>query len=328
MRYYKIVITDPTTGNVIRSDSNPDPSSTYTSYRNGQTIPGALNIEMDLPVSVYALPMGASYIRIYGISLKEIGQAAPTLNFKNIQVFAGMQKGLPLANPALAGLIAQGQIFQALGNWVGTDMTLDLFLQPRTGSPDAPANIVINWKAGTPLSTAIAATLSAAFPGVQQSININPNLVLPGNAVGAYRSLTAFANWVKQQTKAIAPVANYRGVDIFFSGLTITVDDGTVAKPVKDILFQDLIGQPTWISAPIIQFKCPIRADLKIGDIVKMPPVVVVTTAPAASSLLNLKSAFQGTFQIQQMRHVGCYRRTDPESWVTTIDAFPTQLTA
>lgn len=326
MRYYKIVITDPATGNIIQSpNSAVDPASTYTSYVNGQTLPGALNVEFDMLVAPYATPSGGAYLRVWGISLAEISRARD-LNFKNIAVYAGMKKGLPLANPALSGLIVQGQIFQAFGNWIGTDMTLDLILQPAVGTPVAPANIVINWRAGTPLAQAITQTLGTAFPSLALEVDINAKLVLPNNEIGFWPTLEQFAAWVKQRTAAIAPVAGYQGVDISISGTALVVDDGTAQTTPKEIAYQDLIGQPTWIDSPLIQFKCPVRNDIRIGDLVKMPPSLVVNTSAAASSQINLKSAFEGIFQVAQVRQVGNYRQTAAEAWCTTVDAFPTQL--
>lgn len=324
-RFYRIVITDPATGKVVQTASSAEPTSTYSSFANGQTIAGALNIELDCPTTVYANPIGAAYVRIWGISVAEISRAND-LSFKNIAIYAGMSKGLPLANPAQAGLIVQGQIFQALGNWVGTDMTLDLILQPSTGATDAPANIVINWKAGAQLAQALGQTLATAFPSITAQINVSPNLVLPNDEVGFYQSLNQFGQWLKQKTAAIAPVAGYAGVDLYINGAVIVADDGTVAKAPKSILFQDLIGQPTWIDSPTIQFKCPIRADISVGDVVTMPPSLVTTTSAVASSLINLKTTFQGTFTIQQIRHVGNYRQPVAEAWATTFDAFPNTL--
>lgn len=326
MRYYKIVITDPATGNVIQSpNSAVDPASTYTSYVNGQTLPGALNVEFDMLVAPYATPSGGAYVSVWGISLAEISRAKD-LNFKNIAVYAGMQKGLPLANPALSGLIVQGQILQAFGKWLGTSMTLDLILAPTIGTPLAPANIVLNWRAGTSLAQAITQTLSTAFPSLALKVSISANLVLPNDEVGFWPTLEQFAAWLKLRTIAMAPVAGYQGVDISISGLSLVVDDGTAQKTPKNIAYQDLIGQPTWIDSPLIQFKCPLRADLSIGDLVKMPPSLVVTTAASASSLLNLNNAFEGTFQVSQVRQVGNYRQPAAEAWCTTVDAFPTQL--
>lgn len=333
MRYYSIQITDPTSGALItRPSSPPGSGATYSSLVNGFTLPGALNVELDIPVVPYATPAGTAIVRIWGVSLAEISQASdfgatPSgTPGKNISVFAGMQKGLPLANPAQAGLIVQGQIFQSFGNWIGKDMTLDLILYPNTGGPDDPKNITVDWKAGTQLSQAIDNTLATAFPNLKRSIKISPNLVLAHDEPGFYRSLVEFAQYVKEVSTDVKVSTNYPGVDITINQDTILVYDGTSPTSPKQIAFQDLIGQPTWIESPNIQFKTVMRADLAIGDFVQLPPAIVTTTSAAASSLLNLKAAFQGVFMIVGIHHFGNFRQPDADSWVTVFTAVPKQV--
>ena len=130
---------------------------------NGQTLPGALNIEFDLPVYSFDAFEGQQFIRVWGVGLQMLGQAA-NLNGQNFQLYAGMQKGLPLANPAQAGLIAQGQVFQAFGNWEGVNQTLDLIINPGLAGPGQTQNIAWNWTANTSLSGALSTTLNQAFP--------------------------------------------------------------------------------------------------------------------------------------------------------------------
>ncbi len=330
MRYYAIKITDPD-GNLITTPSSVAGTGyTYTSFVNNQSIPGALQIELDVPLKAYATPMKGALVRIWGISLAEIS-AATQLNPKktgdtvatfSIAIYAGMQRGLPLANPAQAGLIAQGSIFQAFGNWIGTDMTLDIILAPDFGTNAAPKNISFNWKAGTPMAEAIATTLSTAFPGVDQNINISSSLVLNHDEPGFYKTLEQFAFYVKQRSASIIG-GDYAGVNIFLSDSVFEVDDQTTEKTPKQIAFQDLIGQPTWIEGPIIQFKCVMRGDISIGDYVQMPAAVVTTTTSAPSSLVNLKSAFEGAFYVNEIRHVGSFRQPDAASWITTFNAAP-----
>lgn len=313
MRYYSIQI------------SNSDGSSfrTYTSFANGKNIPGALNVYLDIPVVPFHQPMGASLIRIWGISLQEIGQASD-LNNKLVKVFGGFQKGLPLANPAQAGLLVQGMIFQAFGNWVGKEQTLDLILQPATGTIEAPKNIVLNWKKGSTLASTLAPTLSTAFPGFKQDIQISSKLVLPNDEPGFYQTLTQFAQYINGVSKNIIKDDTYQGVSILLKEDTVTVYDGTTQTTPRQIQFQDLIGQPTWIESPLIQFKTAMRADLDIGDFVLMPKNAIATTTEASQSQYRSKSAFQGTFQLNQVRHVGDFRQGDAASWVTVFNAFPT----
>lgn len=323
MRYYDIKITKAGGGQPI----------TYTSFVNGQTNLNALNVVLDIPVIGQATPMGAAYVQIWGIPLSDISQAN---NLKNatIEIRGGMQKGLPLANPAQAGLLVKGFIQQAYGNWINTDQTLDLIILPGPGpatatAQPAPKNIVLNWTAGTPLGTALTSTLQTAFPGLKQNINISPNLVLAHDEPGFYGNLNQLAAYVKRISQSIIG-GTYPGADMLIQQDQIVVYDGTPAasgakQPTK-IAYQDLIGQPTWIEAPAIQYKCVMRADMQVGDECTLPPTVVTNTQQAASSLVNQSANFQGTFQVSQLRHIGNFRQPDAASWVSVITAFPTSV--
>jgi hypothetical protein len=312
MRYYRIAITNASSGAPVR---------TYTSFANGKTIPGALNIELDIPVTPYAQPMGSAMVRVWGISLQDIGQASD-LNNQVIEVYGGMQKGLPLAKPSQNGLIVRGQIFQAFGNWIGVDQTLDLIIATATGTEIKPKNIVLNWKAGTTMATAIRTTLSTAFPDYKPpTINIDPKLVLPADEVGFYENITQFAKTVKVISQQIIGGNDYAGVDITPSENSFTVLDGSTQTKPRAIAFEDMIGQPTWVNPRGIQFKCVMRADLKVNDYVKMPPSLVVSGAATVNPRVSAKSIFQGVFRIVQIRHVGNFRAPDAAAWITTIDA-------
>ena len=47
-----------------------------------------------------------------------------------------------------------------------------------------------------------------------------------------------------------------------------------------------------------------------------------MATAAAASPFRNT-SVFQGTFQLEMVRHVGNFRQPDAQSWITTFNAHP-----
>lgn len=319
MRYYAIVI-----------DGQVKYSSLASGGISGDTSnPGALNVEMDIPVVPFATPMGGAKVVVWGIGLADIGQAANLVG-KDIQIFGGMAKGLPLANPAQAGLLAQGFIFQPFGNWIGTEQTLDLIIMPGagpngTGTAAGPRNIVLNWKKGTTLAAALKTTLSTAFQGFQQSINISDNLVRQADDVGYFQTVQQLALYVRQASKSIVKDEKYAGVDLVLVGKTFTAYDGTAAQSgtVKQIAFQDLIGQPTWIEAPLIQWKTAMRADIAVGDTVKLPPSQITNTQQAQSSLVNQQLNFQGNFTVSLVRHLGNFRQPDAASWVTVFEGYP-----
>jgi hypothetical protein len=336
MRYYTIVITNSAGKLITTPSSVPGSGATYTSAIGpNTTLPGALQVELDIPLAAYATPMGAALIRVWGISLQEIAQgtqlnpqykADGTTVYFDIKVYGGMRKGLPLANPSQAGLLVQGSIQQAFGNWINEEQTLDLIIMPSFGSNTQPKNIVFNWPANTSMADAISSTLQNAFPQYGAPvINISSKLVLNGPQVGFYNTVEQFASMVKSLSAPIIG-GTYGGVDIFFKNGKFIVSDNTVALTPKQIQFQDLIGQPTWISGPTIQFKCPIRADISIGSYVTMPQkgaIVGTGEATPSTALINLNTAFKGTFYVNQIRHVGNFRQPDAASWVTTFNASP-----
>lgn len=336
MRYYNIILTDQNDKLIQTASSVPGSNATYTSFANNRTLGGALQIELDIPLRAYGTPMKGSMVRVWGITQAEISKSTqwnPKFNvdgstsFTNIQVFGGMKPGLPLATAASAanqaGLLVGGSILKAWGNWVGNSMSVDMIIAPSLGSNAKPANIVVDWTAGTKMSDALNVTLSNAFKQYgKPSININPNLVLGYNEQSKYPSIEPFAKFVLQKSQSILG-GNYPGVNIWFNNGTLLVTDQTTPTPAKKILFQDMIGQPTWIENNNMQFKCMMRADIAIGDTIQMPAAIVTTTSAASTSQLNLKSTFEGTFYISEMRHVGNFRQADAESWVTTFNGAP-----
>ena len=52
MRYYDVQISDPATGSIVKRFTSIDQAS-------GSTLPGALNIEIDVPIYTYDVPAGA-----------------------------------------------------------------------------------------------------------------------------------------------------------------------------------------------------------------------------------------------------------------------------
>jgi hypothetical protein len=337
VRYYSIIISDTATTDILVPNLNGKPGfsrvsrlsglSTYTSLIGqnpsafGSTFAGAQNIEFDIPVAALNTPVGGAYVRVWGISLQEIAQAN-NLNNLSIKIYGGMAKGLPLANPSQSGLLLEGSIQQAFGNWQDVNMTLDMVINASYGTATQPANIILNWKKGQQFSSAIDSALAIAFPQYKRNININTNLVLTEDAEpGYFQTVSQFAQYVKQKSQSILG-ADYQGVDILLTQNTFNVYDGSTQTNPKQILFTDLIGQPTWINPGQIHVETVLRADLNVGDYVKLPRTPLITTAGALSQYAQIKqgSAFQGTFMIDYIRHVGNYRQPTGTSWITTFD--------
>jgi hypothetical protein len=324
VRYYDIQIFQPNSKTIFKE---------YTSYPKVGTAnvvdPGALNVVLDAYVQPFAVPSQLAVVQVWGIPIADLASAS---NFTGctINVYAGFQKGLPLNNPAQAGLILTGTVYQSFGNWQGTDMTLDFVVVTNGAIAEQNSNIVLNWTAGTTLATALKTTLTAAFPTMKQNINVNPNLVLAHDEVGFYPSLPSFCQALKPLTQQAIGGTTYPGVDIVLTPSGITVFDGSTAATPIQIAFQDLIGQATWIQPNTMQFVCPMRADLQVGDYIKMPqgllgvPGAVVTTT-ASQPQARQKSIFNGSFFINSVHHMGNYRQPDGLSWVTVFEASATQ---
>jgi hypothetical protein len=257
VRYYRIEITDP---------ANPGPAQVYTSWVNGKNDPGALNVQFNISTMAFEFLRNTAVLQIQGIPIKSISQAN-NLNNKNIKISGGFQKGLPLANPTQNGVLINGYIAQAFGNWLGNDMTLDLILKPGSspttpastqpataqssaivaeplppplGSMTQPINGNFSWPTGVQLSVAIREFLKNAFPKYPEpKIEINPNLVLAYSVNGVYDTLPAFAEWVNDFSKKVIGI-NHKGPGPY-PGVQITilpnnaffVSDGTVPAPAQ-----------------------------------------------------------------------------------------------
>lgn len=337
MRYYDIVITNPKTGQVVVPASLAAlgvSGSTYTSLCNGKTLTAALDVEIDAFVTNYASSSSdaGSFVGIWGISLAEIAQST-NLNRFNIEVSGGFQKGLPLATAAVgqSGLLFSGWIEQCVGNWIGTEMILSFYVRAGTSplSPSyKPLNISFNWQMGTSFSDAIKTTLQTAFPsadGYKVNVNVSGNLIYPGGTQpGVYDNMQSFADYIQSLTQPIIG-GNYSGVQITQLGKTISVSDSATPpfqKKPTTILFQDMIGQPTWINFGTIQVKCPMRTDVQVNSQIKLDPLgTLITAQPNFQSQARDKSIFQGVFDVSQVHHVGRFRSPSPDAWVTVIDA-------
>ena len=338
-RYYDLTISDPNSGLVWKPSATglgftkSPGGTTFTSYVNGKTIPNALNCEFDFPVYGYNQPQGQALIKIWGVGLAMIGQAA-NLNGQNFILRAGMQKGLPLANPLQAGIIAQGMVFQCFGNWIGTSQTIDLIVYAGAAGKQ---DIAFVWPAYIPLNISLRAALSQIKPPYTLNVdNISPNLKQASFEVGHYDSLQTFSDHVQQISEKIGkPIygANYDGVKLTIVGSTIYASDGTGTTRVVPIEFRDMIGQPTWLEPAKVSFKTVLRSDINLSDLIKFPAVIqlpyALTSAAAVTGTAtgvpaSTKSAFQGTFEVTEMHHFANFRQPDAESWNTSFVAVAT----
>ncbi len=321
MRYYDITITPP---------KSAQPVKRWTSHPNGISAPpdpGALQVEFDMFVYPQATPMGGSSVTVEGVRLDDLQQSAYFAGMY-LTVKGGMGAGLPLANPAQAGLLFAGQIYQSFGNWIGTDMQIDLVPTADTYSNDLPGNIVFSASAGLPLSGPITSCLSVAYPGIPVNISISPNIAFNHTESSAYATLSQFSRYLNSVTAGMLG-SDYPGIDIVFQGNQFFVFDGTQAASKVNVAFTDLIGQPSWITVNTLQFRTVMRADIAVGSIVNLPPGmqsqpgIVQTAQSAVPAGLKYQTSFQGEFLIRAVRHVGSYRQPDGNAWVSIFNATP-----
>lgn len=327
-RYYDIALTPAGAGQPIRR---------WSSHPNGNFNPAALDVDFDMPIAGYDTPTGAMAITIHGVAREDISQAYQFAGME-ILVKGGMQRGLPLANPFQSGTLLRGQVFQAFGNWEGTDMRLDLIVYPSRHTNDDPGNFILFWNAGQTLAEALQGTLSTVYRDMPISINIGNNLVFDYPEAHYCATLEELA----------ALVTDITG-DIFKQKVKITIQAGkifiydTTYKPNPiQLNFTDLVGQPTWLQQGVMQMKTVMRADLQVGSIITMPtvhyqgkdqifpnaPGFTTTYASAAlspnggglSSTDKNSPTFTNNFQISELRHLGSFRSPSGEDWVTVFN--------
>jgi hypothetical protein len=297
------------------------PTRTWTTHPNNTYDPAALQIEFDALVGPYGTPTGASTITVYGIALQDLTQAQQFAGM-TLELKAGMKAGLPLVNPAQAGTILKGAIFQSFGNWEGVNQTLDFVVIPGVYTLANPGNILLDWSAGEELSDALKQTFSVAYPGVPVIMNMSADLVQNHDEPHICATLDQLAQVVGDITEGIFD----NRVNIAIQAGKIVVYDNTFRPAPIQLNFNDFIGQPTWIAVNTIQVKTVSRADLQIGGLVKMPqglqnaPGFVNTTSNAFPSSIKYKSTFQDNFIVQELRQVGNFRSSDASQWSTIIN--------
>lgn len=91
--------------------------------------PSALQCQMQFEVSAADRSGSQGFLRLYGIDLSMIDQAAKLTNCP-IDIYGGFWLGLDLATWEYphAGLLYKGLIISSYGNWEGSAMTLDLVI--------------------------------------------------------------------------------------------------------------------------------------------------------------------------------------------------------
>lgn len=137
MRYYAIQIAGAPSAFVPTPDGY-----TWTSHPNGVFDPGAQQIEFQIEEYNASTPTENSTLTVHGVSFQQIKQQSD-LNGLPISVWGGMMPGLPIATAQSVhrGLLVQGKINRAWGNWVGTEMSIGMQITP-AGLISAPGGSI------------------------------------------------------------------------------------------------------------------------------------------------------------------------------------------
>ncbi len=314
MRAYKITVSkagDPTA--ILASYSTFNADGSYN--------PNALKVELDCPVYAYGDPAGAASVKIYGVDFSQI-RAPSNFNDMDIMISGGMSKGLPLANPAQFGVLLQGTIFQAFGNWQGGESSLQFFVYAKKGTHADPVNLSYTWKAGETLQDMVTQVLRIAYPGCTVSGGFASSLVYTEDQPLSYTTMADFAQRVLQISRVINPDPNYHGAQIRPSPSGFVLYDDTTRPAAKELSPLDLIGQPTWLNPGQLQVRTVMRADIQTDDVLKLPVGSNVINVPSTSNVTRDRNAlgFQGEFSVVSVRHLGNSRQNGAESWMTVFD--------
>lgn len=337
MRYYEITITQSEAN--LAAGANAFPPITFSTLDSaGKNNTSALKIDLDVFQTWFHQPAQLGYLRVYGVSYETLKQGA-NLSNTNISIKVGMSKGLPFANPAQQGLVINGTIFQAFGNWQGNMVTLDLVIVNQVADITKKPNLSFVWEKGVPLQTAITQTLQNAYGTVNSSGartpasvygQLSPKLIYTETQPYTYTSLESFSLAMNRLSKQIIANDQYMGASITSVNGGFLLDDGTApATETINVDYQDLVGNLTWLDLYTVQAKLVMRGKIDIGNYVKFPALSPATSTANSFSQLRRNVSFNGVFRINKIRHVGSSRQADANSWVTIIDCtIPDAITA
>ncbi|WP_237929982.1 hypothetical protein [Buttiauxella sp. S19-1] len=327
MKYYRLEITD--------KNGNPplDSSGNAIGPFNTKDTPGrGLHIEFDALITGYDVINSGTMIAIYGLPISMLRQSVQLAGYQ-LNLEAGFSEGLPLANPLQQGNIISGQIYNPYANWIGTNQSLNLIVNPSPLLNDKgqALSITLDGKKGEKLSDVLRRALQVSFPDFTLDISISDKLILAEAGVGVYNRIGQLAATMRSQSFAMINSESYTGVQMVMQNKFIRVFDNTSADSdgAIQILPYELAGQPTWIGPVSVSFKCPMRGDLRCGDSIELPTNII----SGPSSLLSVNNErsyamlrntvnFSGKFLITSVRHVGQYLNPDnSNSWVTIFEA-------
>lgn len=319
MRFYDIIVLEKDGQTVFRR---------YTSFVNGVTVKGALNIEFDLPLASVDVPSSGAMVKVWGIPLGDVTQATD-FNGKLIKVYGGMRYGLPLANPKQSALLVQGMIFQCFGNWQGEELSNTFIVQPSLGKEKAPLNLSFSCKKGANLSDSIANVLlqsSVVGATVSMGQGLDKRLVAPEDIFHVVPTVAEFARFIREYTISLVNDPKYNGVYIIAAGDNFIVTDGENTQTAMPINATDLIGQPVFLNAVTVQVKCVLRGDIGLFQTISLPDGFFGKSTASSAGFIRDGISFTGAYTVVKIRHIANFRSSDANSWVTVLDLYAQQV--
>ncbi|MDF7673949.1 hypothetical protein PT277_08005 [Acetobacteraceae bacterium ESL0709] len=310
---------------------------------------GALDIEFKVDqVSLDSYTLAS--ITIYGVDGDVLNQAI-SMEGRVVELRAGMGKGLPLSNPALYGQILSGTVTTGAESWTGPNTSLTLYVKPFTAESDKetvdpnkkriaftddtkskiPKNaFIVNIKKGASIREALIACVKPHFKDykIDFESTIAENLMADKDFMNYYEKLEDFV--YDMGTKGDSLWQYYTGLTLraYAHDKFFTFSDGTSDKDPKQIQFSEMIGQPSWDDKDkIIKFSCLMRADIHIGDKIKLP-LFDELGKPTDDTVQKLpatknKSRYSGIFYITAVNYYGWFRSKEGKDWNVTYTALP-----
>ncbi|EFN6231550.1 TPA: hypothetical protein JLT96_000422 [Escherichia coli] len=328
MRYYRLEIINPKTGKPP-VDSNGKPIGPFDTSET----PGCgLHVEFDFEVTGLDVVCSGTMLTIYGLPIDMLKQSV-SLQGGLVRMKAGFVQGLPLANKDQQGEVIYGEIYLAYANWIGTNQTLNLVINPsiRKSDDGKPFSIEGQGEAGERVGDVLVRALQKAYPNKLIDCTVSDNLVLPEPWTGKYTEIGSLAMVVKNASIAMMRNERYSGIAISILSDRIRIYDNASAKwgEPKTIHAHELVGQPTWIAPFTVSFKCPMRGDIRCGDVVNLPEglysgaaSIVMANTMAPGVISKNSTTFTGKFLVKSVRHIGSYLTADGDAWVTVFEAY------
>lgn len=223
---------------------------------------------------------------------------------KPVQLYAGMQAGLPLAKPGQFALIFSGTIQRAIKVIEGVETKLTLLVRA-SGMDDAGP--VFSVKKGQD----VVAALRVAMTQANIVATFDPALVaVPAKFDDRHSAtnLSDLAGFCEKYGILMYPLAG----GVYFA----LKSAGDTTAPVRTIAAEDLIGQPVATETSQIVLQTTLRGDIAPFQRVKIPNVRV-NPATGFAELTNLSQT--GLYTVTELRHVGDYRNMSADAWVTQM---------